>query len=341
MKGRFLYVRGLRKVDHTVFAVSDGQKTYYDPISNKRAPYSSGQQVKRSIIDTMLVELGKVRSEVVFNYQLKGKSEVGEKEALTSGDPRFPDQLIAGWMNAEQNSAVLKRRSPLSISAMHPLHPHLAALNSESLTYDRSDSPTSKVELKDAKGKVLSKEEMLQYLEDNNRNLPAKKFIQDQNRTSGLFVYDIAIDLHRLFNIELDDKEPSMPKDMVEELTSEGWIKTSNENGSFLTCPKELQNEIIPALASAILQWKITSNQSRTFSLMECVAISISTNASKIGYSIRAKLTDERRAKLIIEDIGGVDTFITPAVESILHDVDGDVNALDLAHSNIVKHLSS
>ena len=27
----YLFIRGLRQVDHTVFSVQEGQKTYYDP----------------------------------------------------------------------------------------------------------------------------------------------------------------------------------------------------------------------------------------------------------------------------------------------------------------------
>jgi len=35
----------------------------------------------------------------------------------------------------------VKRRSPLSISAMRPLHPLLAGVDKENLTFDRSDKP--------------------------------------------------------------------------------------------------------------------------------------------------------------------------------------------------------
>jgi hypothetical protein len=44
----YLFIRGLRRADHTVFAVADSQKTYYEPQFGRELPYSSGQQVKRS-----------------------------------------------------------------------------------------------------------------------------------------------------------------------------------------------------------------------------------------------------------------------------------------------------
>lgn len=33
-----------------MFCVEDGQKTYYDPQFGRNLPYSSGQQVKRSVL---------------------------------------------------------------------------------------------------------------------------------------------------------------------------------------------------------------------------------------------------------------------------------------------------
>ena len=49
----FIYLRALKHAEHTVFCVEDGQKTYYDPQFNRRVPYSSGQQVKRSILQSV------------------------------------------------------------------------------------------------------------------------------------------------------------------------------------------------------------------------------------------------------------------------------------------------
>ena len=70
----------------------------------------------------------------------------------------------------------------------------------------------------------------------------------------------------------------------------------------------------IKGLATAILNWRITSNQARTFSLMDTLAVSISDNANRIGGSIRAKLSEEDSKKadpIVDEAIAGVDTFIT------------------------------
>lgn len=47
----FIYLRGLKHAAFTVFCVENGQKFYYDPQFNVRVPFSSGQQVKRSVLE--------------------------------------------------------------------------------------------------------------------------------------------------------------------------------------------------------------------------------------------------------------------------------------------------
>src|SRR5690625_1669779 len=141
-----IHIRVLRHVEHTVFAVEDGQKTYFDPVHRRRVPYSSGQQVKRSILDHLVKSLGETRAPITFNYQFTGRetgddSVLREMEPWSPCDPRYADQLLGGWMRAEKGQTPLRRRSPLSISAMRPLHPLLTAVNQENATFDRSDSP--------------------------------------------------------------------------------------------------------------------------------------------------------------------------------------------------------
>ena len=53
-KNSFIYLRGCKHAAFTVFCVEDGQKFYYDPQFNVRVPYSSGQQVKRSIMISLM-----------------------------------------------------------------------------------------------------------------------------------------------------------------------------------------------------------------------------------------------------------------------------------------------
>ena len=46
----YIYLRALKRAEHTVFCVQDGQKTYFDAQFSRYLAYSSGQQVKRSIL---------------------------------------------------------------------------------------------------------------------------------------------------------------------------------------------------------------------------------------------------------------------------------------------------
>jgi len=136
----YIYLRALKHAEHTVFCVQDGQKTYFDPQFNRVVAYSSGQQVKRSILDSITSNLNVQMAPITFNYNVTAKKELENKEPWSPCDPTYIDQLLGGWMRAGDGITV-KRRSPLSISAMRPLHPLLAGVDKENLTFDRSDKP--------------------------------------------------------------------------------------------------------------------------------------------------------------------------------------------------------
>jgi len=121
----FIYLRGLRHAEHTVFSVNDGQKFYIDPQFGRKMAYSSGQQVKRSIIEALDLPF----AAITFNWEIdKKENKASQKEPHSPCDPTFPDQLLGGYMKAESGSFTVKRRSPMSISAMRPLHPLLGGI---------------------------------------------------------------------------------------------------------------------------------------------------------------------------------------------------------------------
>jgi len=310
-----IYIRTLKRAEHTVFCVSDGQKYYYDAQFNRRIPFSSGQQVKRSIIDSICEELNERPSPTTFLFDVTKQKELKEGEVYGTCDPSYVDQLFGGWMKAAKGGKdrTLKRRSPLSISAMRGLHPLLAGIDNDNASFDRSDRPNNVVIVRDEKGNQLSEEEIVAFLEGKDRSL-SRKWIPNNSRASGLFVSDIAIDLRRLFSVSLNSFEPEMSDETIEKLKKEGWIPSKNVFGDCLVAPKAIREKWTKGLAKAIVNWKITSNQSRTFSLMDTLAISISDNANVIAGSIRAKLSEEdsRKADPVIdESLSNVETFIT------------------------------
>jgi len=341
----FIYIRGLRKVDHTVFAVNDGQKYYTDPQFGRKQAYSSGQQVKRSIIDA----LGLPFAAITFNWEIdKKENKAHQKEPHSPCDPSFADQLLGGYMKAESGAFTVKRRSPLSISAMTPLHPLLGGIEypTENLTFDRTSHPEHhQVDVYWKKGNTrekLTKDELEEWLTTNNRNLPNRAFIQDQTRVSGLFTYDIAIDLRTLFCVSTNKLEPELFPNIEEKLKGEKWIESENIFGKCLVCPKEKREKIINKLVHAIINWRITSNQSRTFSLMETLAMAISTNANKIAYAIRAELKDEYErpmASPVIDENSGASIFLTPLISSIIPGFTGSSDALEKAEEKLKEML--
>jgi len=350
----YIYLRVLRHAEHTVFGVQEGQKFYYDPQFGGKMAYSSGQQVKRSIMEELTSHLGVPHAPITFNWEIDKSGKAGQKEPHSPCDPTYPDQLLGGYMKAETGEYTVKRRSPLSISAMRPLHPKLGGLEStkENLTFDRTSHPEEhvvKVSRLDDKGKRVefSKDELDEWLTNNKRNLPNRIWVPDHTRASGLFVFDIAIDLRTLFCVSLNRLEPELHPDMEKKLREAGWIEGKNVFGSCLICPKEKRDEIIPALAHALLNWRITSNQSRTFSLMETLAIAVSDNANHIAYAIRGELVEEKTDKNQPDAIVKLDEttksklFITPVCAGYVAGAKGDVEALEKAELELITRMNN
>jgi len=342
----YIFLRGLRHADHTVFCVENGQKFYWDPVFNVRMPFSSGQQVKRSIIESIVDGTGTKPSAVTFVFDVNTKGALGEGEVLSACDPRYFDQIFGGWMHAVKGGGTktLKRRSPFSISAMRPIHPLLSGYAKENISFDRSDRPElHKVTVRDSKGNVLSDDEIENFLIGTDRSL-YRKWIPENSRAYGLFVYDVAIDLRTLFCVSTNQMEPELRADTIEELKNEGWKESKNVFGACLVMPKNLREKAIPATTKALINWRIGSNQARTFSLMETLAISISQNANEIASSIRAKLMDDDsekpKAKLIIDESAGADVFITPSCAAYTITSNESNDALKFAEDKLIDILN-
>ncbi|HUH74243.1 MAG TPA: hypothetical protein VLZ75_07530 [Chitinophagales bacterium] len=338
-----IYIRTLKRAEHTVFCVAEGQKYYYDTQFNRRIPFSSGQQVKRSIIDSICEELNQTPSPTTFLFDVVKQKELKEGEVYGTCDPTYADQLFGGWMKAAKGGKerMLKRRSPLSISAMRGLHPLLSSTDTDNASFDRSDRPNNIVKVRDENGKELSEDEIISFLEGKDRSL-SRKWIPNQSTASGLFVSDIAIDLRRLFSVSLNSFEPEMSAETIEKLKEEGWVISKNVFGDCLVAPKIIREEWAKGLAKAIINWKITSNQSRTFSLMDTLAVSISDNANKIAGSIRAKLSEEDSNKaqpIIEENLEGIETFITLQASGYVQTKGETADALDRAEQLLMDRM--
>lgn len=337
----YIYLRALKHADHTVFCVQDGQKTYFDPQFNKSVAYSSGQQVKRSILEALTSNLNVQMAPITFNYNITSKKELENKEPWSPCDPTYVDQLLGGWMRAGDGITV-KRRSPLSISAMRPIHPLLAGTVKENLTFDRSDKPDRHPVNVRWGEKLMTDEEINEFLTTNNRTLPRRNWIPDNTRTGGLFIYDVAIDLRTLFCVSTNQHEPELTKEKIEALKENGWVEGENVFGECLILPKEEREKVIPALANALINWRITSNQARTFSLMETLAVAISDNANKLAGAIRAKLVEDGerpKAKPIIDETAGSEIFVTLPCTNYVVTVNESSDALEKAESRLIEKI--
>lgn len=106
----FIYLRALKHAEHTVFCVQDGQKRYFDPQFNTYVAYSSGQQVKRSVLQTLVDELNVPLAPITFNYNINSKKELENKEPWAPCNPNYIDQLIGGWMRAGDGVTKKKKK---------------------------------------------------------------------------------------------------------------------------------------------------------------------------------------------------------------------------------------
>jgi hypothetical protein len=227
---------------------------------------------------------------------------------------------------------------------MRALHPLLAGTDKENLTFDRSDKPDRHPVNVRMGDKLLTEEEVEEFLSTNKRTLPRRNWIPDNVRTGGLFVYDIAIDLRTLFCVSTNQHEPELSKEKIEELKGKGWVESENTFGKCLVLSKAERDKVIPALASALLNWRITSNQARTFSLMETLAVAVSDNANKLAGAIRAKLIEDGekpKAKPIIDETAGAEVFVTLPCSNYVVTVNESADALDKAEQKLIELLTA
>lgn len=348
MKTPYLYLRGLKHAEQTVFCVDKAQKTYWNRTlgRNIEVAYSSGQQVKRSILLKLVESLGIQEAPVRFNFAVNEKQKsIGNAEPWSACDPSYPDQLLGGWMRAEENKKTVKRRSPLSISAMRPLHPLLSSTNTEDVTFDRSTNPSRhEVKIRNNSGEEISLDDAIDLLEGKEiRELSPRTWIGNALKTTtGLFIYDIAIDLRRLFSVSLSDIERELAEETIEKLKEEGWIESENFFGPCLVCPKEQRDKIIPAIAEGLLNWQITSNQARTFSLMEPLAFALSDKAYAIAGAIRAELREDvekDQAVPRLDKEAGADLFVTLPASGYIKGEYGSADSMEKAKKWLIDHM--
>lgn len=338
----YIFLRGLRRVDFSVFCVQDGQKTYFDPLFKCSVPYSSGQQVKRSILDRLNENLQRNPAPVTFVFDVNKKKQLEESEVTSVCDPSYIDQLFGGWLklHKEGKDKGLKRRSPLSISAMRPLHPLLGGIVKENISFDRSDRPEChEVIVRDSDGKELNSAQIDELLTDSDRSL-FRKWIPENKRATGLFIYDVAIDLRRLFTVSTNQQEPEITTETITELINKGWTESENVFGKCLLMPEEEANLAIKALANALIEWHISSNQARTFSLMETLAVAISDNANTLAASIRAKLVgdyDKPKATPIIDEHCGANVYMTLPCAGYIQTESESATALNDAENKLIE----
>ena len=163
------------------------------------------------------------------------------------------------------------------------------------------------------------------------------------SRANGLFIYDIAIDKERLFKVTTNQYDAALTLEMIEKLKEDGW----EESGSDLVAPSNMRSKIVQALAEALVNWRITSNQSRTFSPQGNLALAVTNNANKIVNAIRADLKDNQEEEnfsanpIIDRTVSDTELFVAPAARGYISGIEVDANASEACVEHLKKLLAN
>lgn len=355
MKNDSLIVRILRKVEFTVFCVDDDQKQYWDKQFGVKLPYSSGQQVKRSIMELILNALNLRHAPITYNFEVN-KDKLEQKEITQPCDPSYFDQLLGGWMSTpskkggksdDDDDAVeatdknsYKRRSPFSISAMTAVHPLLASVVNEAImTFDRSESNDEKIVVRDNKGKEINEDAVKAFLEKSNSKITKRKLVRGKDRANGFFKTDIAIDMRKLFRVPVILHDMEISEETIAKLKNKGWVEINDNYGKFLELPKKFHAELAEAIAWGIVNWKITSNQSRTYDAMPVLSVAISQRADEIPNAIRGEINEidgKLKGELVVDtNYPNTKVYSTNLLKGYLKDAETSYTAIDDAVSHI------
>ena len=345
----YLYIKVLKVLANAVICVGQkGQKVYYCPISNQKYAYGSGQQVKRCAMERLMSNIEEEFSPVTYRFKKNKEGKLSEDIVKVSCNPSNSDQLLAGYMLAEKEDkktgeGTVKRRSPFSFSPLKPL-PFLANTYNEVLVRDDRDRNNNIIEIKDASGNLLDQEEVMQILGQNDTNKTFSKFTDPDNnvRMNGLYEANIAINLDRLFKVKLAQQDREVTLSTIEELKSEGWEVVNSPQGVCLEAPAQYKEKVIAGIADAIINFRVTSNQSSNFDTMKTLAVSVSDDASKIDRGIRSKLIEERKAKLVINtEVDGLTTYVSELASAYIVVENEDFDAMNKAMADITNRIEA
>jgi len=292
MKNSRINILGIKYVELGKFNVGEGgvSKGHYNPIFQKTIPHASGAQVKRNIVDDVLYNMSEPHSNCEIVYKMDGKEDIAKMDP----NPNNLETLLRGVMRTDLG---LTQESPFSIGALVPLHPLLSNFFKNKGAFDRRKTENSKITIKIPSNSSNEDDSFLDATSqeaidkiDNSilSKLKAQKYLDEEKLVTGIFKYNIEIDLENLFSYSILSYRKEINNEIEEELLASGWIYNSKKTKIVL--PKNRRDEIIPAIAESIIHWKINSNQSRNYSPLDTFAIAISHKAYEVGEAITAEL---------------------------------------------------
>lgn len=369
-----VYVRLIREQEPSVLCVGSvdkksQQKRYFDPLANSFLAIGTGQQTKYSFINEFLYEQDLSPAPVTFIVEdKKGDGKISQQVAFTEPDPMHPEALLRGYMKTvkvmkdanggrkkkkddeedEADGKTYKRRSPMSFSFYVPWNHRLAGNPQmpNSVSINRSDSAEfHNLYLNEGDRMILFDDIEDQEIRDR---MVARKFDPAPKSMSvGLYTSDIVMDMDRMFSVTDNAIEQEVPDQYLQAMREAGWTEFKHSQyGTMLDMPDDEKQKLIEALAHALLNHRITSNQSANFSLMNVVAVVVSTNANEVKSAVLPVFTRDDKGKYVFSDIETEETdntkvFVSKSVRNLLPDYAGEcsIGAVSNAEAFIADHL--
>lgn len=347
-----LYIRGLKLVQGQRFASvkyandKSGMNSTYDPIIGKTVGRMSGDSVKWHVLDltqqhiryTFYTHCRYINAIVV--KEGKTKERLTPDMIMALNNPEFVVALWKGWLYLDPYINKLlsidagreKRTGSLEVSDLKPIHGTMASIDRSSTVVNVEKYP-GHVEtifydkLGDNKSPVPVKYEESEELDEIRKKYMARHDVYrkfngtDFETCSGLYSFDINIDLDRLFTVdrrEISDK-------MWDELIENGWKVIDEENNLVdpaivrqkankyviyrLLMPEERhdpkflgRSDCYRGLAYGIVMWKYESQNSRNLDMMPTISISVSDNPveiNKVYTAVPVKLKSPKKDEKI------------------------------------------
>ena len=351
-----LNIRFIYKINNLVFNVGDnGSKMHYDPQFNRSYGFASADNIKHCIKDKFsdITDITIPQRTYIKNIKNGDKDKQGE--LYTDFNLENPITRLFGiWNPTDLKTSYSKYNkcsitSMMRISEMLPIHPLLVTTNKECGV--NVGNLNDKVCFKDKDTYYYSIEDLskIKSLDDAQKLIQETRpmnFFEKNITSSGIYYYDIHIDLHHLRYTDISGV--TLTDETINEYKNKGYdIILDNKKGKkYFVVPLNEALQSFYDLIDALFNWQFLSNNTTHGSMPELLRITPSIDNTHLWQNANgAKLNPDGKTASLdfysIEDEQktNVFSFNTKALKQVYYNenFNYDIFAAKLANENIKK----